>query len=93
MPIQPVSSNYKAASQRPTAIMTPSPLTDAKGATLSLARQVPGWGYKISVTSADGTEVSFDASPEDLGALATAFAQAASMPERLAKAQALKAPV
>jgi hypothetical protein len=71
--------------------MTPSPMTDAKGATLSLVRQVPGWGYKISVASKDGAVVTYDASPEDLGALASASTQAASTPERLATAQALKA--
>jgi hypothetical protein len=73
--------------------MTPSPMTDAKGATLSLTRQVPGWGYKISVASMDGTVATYDASPEDLGELANAFSQAASTPERLATAQSLKARV
>jgi hypothetical protein len=72
--------------------MTPAPMTDAKGATLTLTRQVPGWGYRISVASLDGTVATYDASPEDLGTLAAAFAQAAATPERLATAQALKAP-
>jgi hypothetical protein len=70
--------------------MIPGPMTDAKGATLTLTRQVPGWGYKISVVTKDGAGATYDASPEDLGVLAAAFAQAASTPQRLATAQALK---
>lgn len=89
-PIHMVSNNNRWCSA-PRTIMTPGPMKDANGSTLSLARQVPGWGYKISVTSKDGTVASYDASPADLATLASAFAQAASTPERLAAAHALKA--
>jgi len=66
-------------------------MTDARGSTLSLTRRVPGWGYEICVTSKDGTAVVYDASPDELLALAACFVKAASTPERLASAQTLRA--
>jgi len=70
--------------------MTPGQMTDARGSTLALTRRVPGWGYEICVTSNDGPAAVYEASPEELGALAACFVKAASTPERLARAQTSK---
>lgn len=57
-------------------------ITDLKGNTLSLVRQVPSHGFEILVASKAGERVSFDLTGENLKMLAEALASASAFAER-----------
>lgn len=58
-------------------------MTDLQGNTLSFVRQVPSYGYELTLTSKDGTAVTFDLAADNLKAIAEKLASAAAFAEKV----------
>lgn len=53
-------------------------LTDSFGNTLSMVRQIPSFGYQISLTTKDGANATFDLAGENLKVVADKLTEASN---------------
>ena len=60
-------------------------LTDSKGNTLSMVRQIPSFGYDIVLKAKDGTVVSFHLADKNLSAVAEKLGSAAGFSEKFGR--------
>lgn len=65
--------------------MNIEPMTDSHGNTLSFMRQVPSYGYELTLTSKGGTTVTFDLSADNLKAVAEKLGSAAAFAEKFGR--------
>jgi len=65
--------------------MNIEPMTDSHGNTLSFARKVPSYGFELSLTSKDGTAVTFDLASDNLKAIAEKLGSAAAFAEKFGR--------
>ncbi|RYF31934.1 MAG: hypothetical protein EOO23_00895 [Comamonadaceae bacterium] len=56
-------------------------VTDVHGNTLSFVRQIPSFGYDLTVTAKDGTTVTFELAGANLKAVAEKLVSAAAFAE------------
>ena len=59
--------------------------TDSRGNTLSLVRQIPSFGFELTLTAKDGTSVSFVLTGESLTSVAEELKSATSFAEQFGR--------
>jgi len=65
--------------------MNTQAVTDAHGNTLSVVRQIPSFGFDLTVTTKDGTTVTFELAGENLKAVAEKLGGAAAFAETVGR--------
>ena len=60
-------------------------MTDSQGNTLSFVRQIPSYGFGLTLTSKDGTAVTFDLAGDNLKAAAEKLGSAAAFAEKVGR--------
>jgi hypothetical protein len=60
-------------------------MTDSQGNTLSFARQVPSYGYELTLTSKSGTTVTFKLAADNMKAIAEKLGSAAAFAEKFGR--------
>lgn len=65
--------------------MTIEAMTDSRGNTLSLVRQIPSFGFELVLKAKDGTVVAFDLKGDNLRAVAEGLASAATFSEKFGR--------
>ena len=63
--------------------MNTEALTDSQGNTLSFVRQIPSYGFELTLTAKDGTRVTFDLAGDNLKAVAEKLGSAAAFAEKV----------